>query len=216
MTATNLLGFDGLNTRLSLVGGDISPSGLEILIKNYFSVFYWCRSAGEPLSMVLTNAPAIAPYLFEPQGEAIAWKADGNGYYTISEGISQPVYFWAASDTDSDGLTDSEEFTLGTDPDLPDTDMDGQTDGEETIAGVNPNDSNSFFAVASVLVTPPGIELQWAALTDRVYGIDRTAEFVMFEEIRSNLVFGAGGTVSTNLALQGDANAFRLRVRLAE
>lgn len=214
-TATNLLQFDGLTTRTGFTGGDISPSGLEVLVKTYFFVFYWCRAASEPLSSLLTSAPIFAPYRLEPQGEAITWKADGNGYYTISEGSAQPIYFWAASDTDGDGLTDSEEFALGTDPDVPDTDMDGQTDGEEAIAGVDPNDSNSFFAVAAILSASPGIDLQWEALTDRVYGIDRTLDLVTFEKIRSNLIFATEGTVITNLSPQTDQDAYRLRVRKA-
>jgi hypothetical protein len=215
-TASNLLQFDGLATQSNFVGGDISPSGLEILIKAYFFVYYWCRSESEPLSTVLTNTPLLAPYRLEPQGEAIAWKADGNGYYTISEGSAQPIYFWAASDTDSDGLTDSEEFTLGTDPDLPDTDMDGQTDGEESIAGVDPNDSNDFFGVASIQPAPSGVEIQWEALSNRIYGIDRTADFITFDGIRSNLVFTAGGMVSTNVPTLTDWDAYRLRVREAQ
>ena len=36
-------------------------------------------------------------------------------------------------DTDGDGLTDSEETALGTDPNNPDTDGDGLTDGEEVL-----------------------------------------------------------------------------------
>lgn len=53
---------------------------------------------------------------------------------TISEqGDSAPV------DSDSDGLTDEEEATYGTDPFNPDTDGDGYTDGDEVAAGYDPN-----------------------------------------------------------------------------
>ena len=30
----------------------------------------------------------------EPNGEAIAWSADGRGYYTLSEGKRQPIYYF--------------------------------------------------------------------------------------------------------------------------
>ena len=93
--------------------------------------------------------------------------------------------------------------------------MDGQTDGEESIAGVDPNDSNSFFAVASIQTDPPGIELQWQVLSNRVYGIERTADLVTFEGIRSNLVFAADGIVSTNLPPLTDRDTYRLLVRKA-
>jgi len=214
-SGTNQLQFDGVMTESTLVGGDISPSGLEILIKGYFTIYYWCRSAGEPLSTTLTNAPGIAPYRFELQGEAIGWKGDGNGYYTIAEGSLRPIYFWDASDTDGDWLTDSEEFTLGTNPNLLDTDLDGQTDGQESIAGVDPNDPESYFAVASVRSFASEMELSWEALSDRLYDIDRTPDFVTFETLRSNLAFAVDGMVSTNLPVLGNQDTYRLRVRKA-
>ncbi|NND66439.1 MAG: S8 family serine peptidase, partial [Halioglobus sp.] len=43
-------------------------------------------------------------------------------------------------DTDGDGLTDSQENSLGTDPFDPDTDGDGHGDGVEVIAGHDPLD----------------------------------------------------------------------------
>jgi thiol-disulfide isomerase/thioredoxin len=41
-------------------------------------------------------------------------------------------------DTDGDGLTDSEEAALGTNPDLADTDGDGISDGDEAAVGTDP------------------------------------------------------------------------------
>ena len=41
-------------------------------------------------------------------------------------------------DTDGDGLSDTEEAALGTDPNLPDTDGDGVDDGDEVTAGTDP------------------------------------------------------------------------------
>jgi hypothetical protein len=44
----------------------------------------------------------------------------------------------ADADADSDGLTDVQEATLGTDPANPDTDEDGLFDGDEVAAGTDP------------------------------------------------------------------------------
>lgn len=46
-------------------------------------------------------------------------------------------------DTDGDGLLDSEELDLGTDPTQPDSDGDGYSDGDEVVEGSDPLDSES-------------------------------------------------------------------------
>ncbi|MBT6489951.1 MAG: hypothetical protein HOK97_09325, partial [Deltaproteobacteria bacterium] len=46
-------------------------------------------------------------------------------------------------DTDQDGLTDSEEEALGTDPNDADSDDDGISDGDEVDAGWDPLDTDS-------------------------------------------------------------------------
>ena len=38
-----------------------------------------------------------APARPEPQGEAVAWRADGRGYFTASEGAQPPLYLFAAA-----------------------------------------------------------------------------------------------------------------------
>jgi hypothetical protein len=80
------------------VAGDISASGREILIKNYAEAFYWCRGDSQTVAEALAAAPTPVPYTMEPQGEAIAWGADGRGYYTTSEepsGIEATRDAWA-------------------------------------------------------------------------------------------------------------------------
>jgi hypothetical protein len=61
------------------------------------------------------------------------------------------------ADTDSDGLLDGQEVARGTEPRLPDTDGDGIQDGLEVQTGSNPLDPNSFNlaqALAAMEVTP--------------------------------------------------------------
>jgi len=79
-----------LNVTLA-VGGDISPAGLEILVKTYTNVYYWCRTPAEELWEALTREPVTVPYTPEPQGEAVCWSADGMGYYTVSEELPSPA-----------------------------------------------------------------------------------------------------------------------------
>ena len=47
------------------------------------------------------------------------------------------------SDTDNDGLTDAQEYVLGTDPTSPDSDGDGVNDGDEVNCNANPLDPES-------------------------------------------------------------------------
>ena len=77
-----------------IVAGDISPSGYEILIKNGSIVYHWCRQAGQTIGQAMSATPVQLPYTQEPQGEAICWRADGGGYFTLSEGASQHLYFY--------------------------------------------------------------------------------------------------------------------------
>jgi hypothetical protein len=72
-------------TAAYITGGSISADNSEILVKNYFEIYYWKRKTGETIPDALSRAPKTVPYKMEAQGEGIAFAADGNGYYTISE-----------------------------------------------------------------------------------------------------------------------------------
>jgi hypothetical protein len=58
--------------------------------------------------------------------------------WKIAHGFDPNDRTVANADTDGDGLTNLQEFQLGTDPRNPDTDGDGVTDGEEVKRGTNP------------------------------------------------------------------------------
>jgi len=65
--------------------GDISADGKQILIKNYWSIYYWTREEGESIEEALAKKPTMLPYKPEPQGEAIGFSPDGNSFFTLSE-----------------------------------------------------------------------------------------------------------------------------------
>lgn len=80
-----------------ITSADISRDGTEILIKNLLDVFYWQRRAGESIPQMLKRPAIRLPYRPEPQGEAIAFSRDGQGYYTLSEaalGLNAILYFY--------------------------------------------------------------------------------------------------------------------------
>jgi hypothetical protein len=77
-----------------IVSAGISPNGNEILLKNYENIYYW-NTTGKPLLETLKQRPQILKYIPEPQGEAIAFKRDGSGFFTLSEKIpSEKVYLY--------------------------------------------------------------------------------------------------------------------------
>jgi hypothetical protein len=84
-----------------IVGGDISHTGHEILIKTRVKIYYWPRNAAENLLEAFAESPVILPYIEEPQGEAVAWSPDARGNYTVSEepgGTPAHLYFYPRID----------------------------------------------------------------------------------------------------------------------
>ncbi len=80
-----------------ITGGDISPEGNEVLLKSYNAVYYYKLIGDEKVESIISKQPTLLPYAAEPQGEAICWKVDGSGYYTLSEevmSIQAVLYFY--------------------------------------------------------------------------------------------------------------------------
>lgn len=83
-----------------ITAADISPSGNEVLIKNYRNIYHWQQDPEQPLTIpqLLARPANRLKYTPEPQGEAIAWHQDEIGYYTLSEkkdNTAPPILFYA-------------------------------------------------------------------------------------------------------------------------
>ncbi len=74
--------------------GDISPEGNVILVRTYDHLYAWHRSADSTIGETLATQPLSWPVQSEQQGEAVGFTADGTGYFTISEGNTQPIYLY--------------------------------------------------------------------------------------------------------------------------
>lgn len=68
---------------------DISKDGTEVLIKNYDHIYYWKKDRGESIADLLLEPPISLPYHKGAQDEAIAWKADGSGFFTLGETVKK-------------------------------------------------------------------------------------------------------------------------------
>lgn len=94
LTFRGKLFFEGTKPFKWITGGDISKDGDEVLIKSYEKVYYWKRAGKEHLWQTLQKKPKILTYQVEKMGEAIGFAADGKRYYTVSEGIYAPIYYY--------------------------------------------------------------------------------------------------------------------------
>jgi hypothetical protein len=94
MTYHNKLFFKGFKPFNWIVAADISKDGKQVLVKSYEKVYYWKRNGNEPVWQTMQAKPQELNYQAEKQGEAIGFTPDGKGYYTTSEGVFAPVYYY--------------------------------------------------------------------------------------------------------------------------
>ena len=97
-------------------GGDISPDGNEIIVRGYWNASFWSRPPGGDIGDAFVQPAASVPLILEPQGEAIAFDAAGSGYYTVSEFLHQPLYYFERicppGDANRDGRVDSTDAAI--------------------------------------------------------------------------------------------------------
>lgn len=68
-----------------VVSAALSPDGKEVLVKTYTAIYYWKRKPGQSLEQALQATPIPLSYQLEPQGEAVCFKKDNSGFFTLSE-----------------------------------------------------------------------------------------------------------------------------------
>lgn len=68
-----------------VVSAALAPNGQQLLVKTYESLFGMKRAAGSTLAAALQTPHQAMPYEPELQGEAVCYKNDGSGYFTLPE-----------------------------------------------------------------------------------------------------------------------------------
>jgi len=86
--------FPGEKPAKWICSGDISADGKKVVLKNYLKIYYWDRKKNEPVWQTLQRPAIELPYTPEQQGEAVCFDSKGKGYYTVSEGKEQPVWYY--------------------------------------------------------------------------------------------------------------------------
>ena len=94
-------------------GGDISPEGSKIIVKNEAFMLIWNREEGESVADAMARRPKqVKAYKKESQGEAIAW-LDSTTFYTTSDSdVSEPIYMYTKLDPNA-----VEDVVVGTNED---------------------------------------------------------------------------------------------------
>ena len=82
--------------------GDITLDGSVVALRREDTAMAWTRRAGQSIEDALGGTGTVIPVMgkaFEPNGEALGFHGTGQGYYTISEGINQPIFFFRRTDS---------------------------------------------------------------------------------------------------------------------
>ena len=121
--------------------------------------------------------------------------------------MPQPV------DTDGDGLTDDQEATLGTNPNLADTDGDGLSDALEVRLGTAPTDANSTFQVTAERTSEGELNLTWPSNAGNSYTIESSDDLIVWDSGES---VDADASETSTLISSDAGTARYYRVRLDE
>jgi len=84
-TTVNMATLSGTLSFNRVTSAAFSPDGKEVLIKTYNDIHYWKKAKDKTLEQALIEKPVHIPHGFEPQGEAICFKNDNSGFFTLSE-----------------------------------------------------------------------------------------------------------------------------------
>ena len=98
-------------------GGDISPEGSKIIVKNEAFMLIWNREEGESVADAMARRPKqVKAYKKESQGEAIAW-LDSTCFYTTSDSdVNEPIWMYTKEEPNAveNVLAGKEEETIKT------------------------------------------------------------------------------------------------------
>lgn len=74
---------------------DVSARGDFVALRGYGDAFGWLRAIDQSVGEAMQGEPCELPLAAELQGETLAFDALGLGYFTLSEGAAQPLWWYA-------------------------------------------------------------------------------------------------------------------------
>jgi hypothetical protein len=100
-TNVELTYVEGVSFR-SASAGDISSDGSLLALRRSNRADVWQRRSDQTVSNAFLGASTRVPVIgtpLEPNGEGIGFDANGQGYYTISEGFNPSIYYFPRTDS---------------------------------------------------------------------------------------------------------------------
>ncbi|OLY92525.1 hypothetical protein SAMN05444008_102351 [Cnuella takakiae] len=85
LSQQNIAAEAGILPYNGVVSACLAPDGKSVIVKTYNKIYRYSRATGESIAAALKTSPTELPYEQEPQGEAICFRQDGKGYFTLSE-----------------------------------------------------------------------------------------------------------------------------------
>jgi hypothetical protein len=98
LTTLTLVGTLSLPQGLAglVTGADVSADGTQLAVRAYAAVLLWKRDTASPIWSPFATGSCAGPLPIEVQGEAIAFRTDGRGYVTLSEGTNPVLHTYTA------------------------------------------------------------------------------------------------------------------------
>lgn len=148
----------------------------------------------------------------------MGWSGDAAGDYTedsILIPMVRPVSVTAtfSDDADGDGLLNTNEAVIGTDPRNGDSDGDGQNDGYEVAAGTSPTNSASLLAVRVSVETNSTLnEVSWYGVEGRYYQLEYADSITDGLMAKGSVVSGSNAVIRILDVTAGEQGYYRIRV----
>ncbi len=146
----------------------------------------------------------------------MGWSGDAFGDYTETNIIIpmvRPVSITAtfSNDADSDGLLNTNETALGTDPRRRDSDGDGMDDPHELISGTSPTNRASVLAV-QLSTDVSANQISWYGVSGRYYQLEYTDNLTNGWTPKGSVSSGANAQIMKLDISTGAGRFYRIRV----
>ncbi len=170
------------------------------------------------------NTPIVARVFNAPTLAEASFYADSQIFTTYQETVFYPVFTATTNpidprDDDLDGLNNSWEKSLGTNPLLADTDGDGLNDYHEFLAGTSPTDMQDVLAMVQLVPEGSHMRVQWDSVPGKRYQLqvadpglgDPGYAFSNVNQV-VEAVADTCSTVVTNAAEESGRQLFRIKL----